>query len=86
VYTIRTIHDINPIPFICPSNYPYAFWIIETACKIRAANSICMWMYLTLMLIIICIGDRFFNNNNSTKKDIGYPEFMSSSSIIENNV
>ncbi|KAF0516442.1 hypothetical protein F8M41_017106 [Gigaspora margarita] len=31
VYTIRTtVSDIDPIPFICPSNYPYAFKIIET--------------------------------------------------------
>ncbi|CAG8454574.1 7923_t:CDS:2 [Dentiscutata erythropus] len=30
------MHEIDPISFICPSNYPYALQIIETACKVRA--------------------------------------------------
>ncbi|CAG8457517.1 7639_t:CDS:2 [Scutellospora calospora] len=57
IYTIYTIHEIDPIPFGCPSNYDYKSEITKTACKIRAANFIFMWLYLAyaiFSLIIMC--------------------------------
>ena len=75
IYTICTIREINPY-------YLYASRI-ETACKIRAANFICIWMYLAIALIIGISSIRFYNNNSSTiKKNIGYPKLKSSTNML----
>ncbi|RHZ48985.1 hypothetical protein Glove_535g30 [Diversispora epigaea] len=55
-YTYFTINEMNDIPETCPSDYPYQDSITLTACQIRLANLICMWLYYVSLVLIIPIG------------------------------
>ena len=80
IYTIYTIHEIDPILFICPSKYPYASQKVKTACIIRAANFICMWIYSALMLICTMIISIMFYNDR--KVNIRTIQNISNPSLI----
>ncbi|CAG8758916.1 17904_t:CDS:1, partial [Gigaspora rosea] len=45
IYTILTINEMGGIPFDCPGNYNYTTPIVRTACQIRAANLVFMWLF-----------------------------------------
>jgi len=44
---------MGDIPFFCPADYPYSSNLIRTACQVRAANLLIMWMSPAAALIII---------------------------------
>ncbi|PKB92368.1 hypothetical protein RhiirA5_444977 [Rhizophagus irregularis] len=46
---------MKDIPFFCPANYPYTSHLIRTACQVRAANLLIMWISPVVALIILII-------------------------------
>ncbi|KAF0539378.1 hypothetical protein F8M41_007158 [Gigaspora margarita] len=56
VYTYFTLNEMNGIPFLCPSDYPYKTDLIFGACKIRTANLFCMWIYFLLLTMMLPLG------------------------------
>ncbi|CAG8764079.1 9197_t:CDS:1, partial [Racocetra fulgida] len=42
-YTSITKKEMD-IPFLCPSNYNYTSQLVKSACQIRAANLVFMWV------------------------------------------
>ncbi|CAG8640510.1 1116_t:CDS:2, partial [Acaulospora morrowiae] len=53
VYTVLTINEMGNIPFSCPSDYPYSSEIIRTACQVRTANLISMWILEAISIIFV---------------------------------
>lgn len=53
MYTIFTKDEMGNIPFFCPVEYPYSSTIIRTACQVRAANLLLLWISPTLIFLII---------------------------------
>ena len=41
------------IPFFCPADYPYSSALIRTACQVRAANLLIMWLAPALSLFVL---------------------------------
>ncbi|CAG8437705.1 15524_t:CDS:2 [Acaulospora morrowiae] len=50
LYTHFTWDEFGETPFFCPSNYFYGSKTLEMACKVRAANLICLWAFLFLAI------------------------------------
>lgn len=44
---------MGDIPFFCPENYPYTSHLVRTACQVRAANLLIMWISPAVALFII---------------------------------
>ncbi|KAF0479478.1 hypothetical protein F8M41_023868 [Gigaspora margarita] len=53
IYTVYTIHEIDPIPFNC--QYDFQYPVSKTACGIRAANFVFMWLYLAYAIFSLII-------------------------------
>ncbi|CAG8456198.1 5753_t:CDS:2 [Acaulospora morrowiae] len=52
-YTVLTINEMGDIPFSCPSDYSYSSTTIRTACQVRAANLISMWILEAISIIFV---------------------------------
>jgi hypothetical protein len=82
IYTYFTIHELDPIPFFCPANYPYSIKSYHSLCVVRTSNIVCMWF---MFFITFCFTIRSFipaheiddwfgikikngNNNNHNKE------------------
>ncbi|GBB90171.1 hypothetical protein RclHR1_17040002 [Rhizophagus clarus] len=75
IYTISTRNELGDIPFFCPQDYNYKSPTIRLACKIRAANLICMWsftIYIMFFLIILLVLPSEDNNAKVDKVDKVY--------------
>ena len=46
---------MGDIPFFCPEEYPYSSHLIRTACQVRAANLLIMWIGPAIAVIIIVL-------------------------------
>jgi len=44
---------MGDIPFFCPANHPYSSQLIRTACQIRAANLLIMWLAPAVSLFVL---------------------------------
>ncbi|RIA98196.1 hypothetical protein C1645_750513 [Glomus cerebriforme] len=44
---------MGDIPFFCPENYPYSSHLIHTACQVRAANLLIIWISPVLSLLVV---------------------------------
>ncbi|RIA84795.1 hypothetical protein C1645_783353 [Glomus cerebriforme] len=53
LYMCLTIHEMGDIPFFCPADYPYTSPLIRTACQVRAANLLLIWILAGLSVITI---------------------------------
>ena len=53
LYTIFTKDEMGDIPFFCPAEYPYSSQEIRTACQIRAANLLLLWISTAISAIIM---------------------------------
>ncbi|GBB93290.1 hypothetical protein RclHR1_21440001 [Rhizophagus clarus] len=53
LYTVFTKDEMGDIPFFCPASYPYSSQLIRTACQVRAANLLIMWLAPAVTLFII---------------------------------
>ncbi|EXX77692.1 hypothetical protein RirG_021510 [Rhizophagus irregularis DAOM 197198w] len=53
LYTIFTKDEMGGIPFFCPVDYPYTSHLIRTACQVRAANLLIMWISPAVALFLV---------------------------------
>jgi len=53
LYTIFTKHEMGNIPFFCPEEFHYSSNLIRTACQVRAANLLLLWITPAFTCIII---------------------------------
>lgn len=53
LYTIFTKEEMGNIPFFCPANCHYSSNLIRTACQVRAANLLIMWISPSVAFFII---------------------------------
>ena len=44
---------MRDIPFFCPADYPYSSQLIRTACQVRAANLLIMWLTPAISLFVL---------------------------------
>jgi hypothetical protein len=70
LYTIFTKEEMGDIPFFCPANYHYSSYLIRTACQVRAANLLIMWIspsmaiFMIITALAISYSCRCGNKNN----------------------
>jgi hypothetical protein len=50
-----TKDEMGVIPFFCPADYPYSSHVIRTACQVRAANLLLLWISHTIILFLFVI-------------------------------
>ncbi|CAB5207577.1 unnamed protein product [Rhizophagus irregularis] len=55
LYTIFTKDEMGDIPFFCPANYPYTSTLIRTACQVRAANLLIMWISPAVAFFLVIV-------------------------------
>ncbi|CAB4412078.1 unnamed protein product [Rhizophagus irregularis] len=55
LYTIFTKDEMGDIPFLCPANYPYTSHLIRTACQVRAANLLIMWISPAVAFLLVIV-------------------------------
>ena len=55
LYTIFTKDEMGDIPFFCPADYPYSSHVIRTACQVRAANLLLLWICPAIILLLVTI-------------------------------
>jgi hypothetical protein len=55
LYTYLTRNEMGDIPFFCPEDYSYSSQLIRTACQVRAANLLIMWLAPGTVLALIIL-------------------------------
>jgi len=46
---------MGDIPFFCPADYPYSSYVIRSACQVRAANLLLLWITPVIVLFLLAI-------------------------------